>query len=59
MQDYRISQFHRDWWNEKVWWCGGLKRDTLMWIAVGFVLGALYVKFGPNMDWVFGLRKIR
>lgn len=55
MRDYRYDQSRRNWWDEKIQWIG-LTRNELMWIGVGFFLAVLYFKFGPNMDWVFGLR---
>jgi len=54
--DYRVSQFRRNWWDEKVFWWGGLTRNDLAWIAVGFMLGFIFFKFPINWDGVFGLR---
>ena len=55
MRDYRQSQFRRDWWSKKVEWFGGLTRNDLMFIAVGFALCLAFVKFPINWDVAFGL----
>ena len=57
MEDYRQSQFRKDWWNEKVWMVGMMiTRNDLAWIVVGFMIALILFKFPLNWDFVFGLR---
>ncbi len=55
-KDYRINQFRRDWWGERVPLAGNLTRNDLMWFAVGFVFAVICLMFPINWDWVFGAR---
>ncbi len=56
MRDYRTDQFRRDWWNERVYWLGGITYRDLSWVVVGIVIAVLFFKYPINWDHVFGLR---
>ncbi len=47
-RDYRTNQSRKDWWNQKIWWLGGITRDNLMWLIIGVIIGSLYLGLPIN-----------